>query len=163
MKTRRLIEPRAAAEVIPVLSDLIESELLGLSVAHAARSIGSMFLLDFGNLEVNPGWRKPSGDWSLLAQFSAWRIHAPGVEATNDDAHDVMDLAISSLQGKKIKSIRLSPCGSMEMLVDGDLSLLLTIGSQDEYDGEDYNDMWTIYRRLKWNLTFNRTGSFEIE
>jgi hypothetical protein len=160
---------RKIARAVPgtccsILATVIESELLGLPVADAARTAGTMMLVKFGTLRdvqlVSSGGKNKykHGDWDLLIEAGRWRVSFDGNVIGDDSPTDVIDSAWDALVGSQVIGFRLADTGTLKIGLANGAVLEVERSFLSERISE-----WTIFRRESWSLALEPDGEFVLE
>lgn len=129
-----------------ILLQKIEQQLRGLSVSRAARTHGSMFKLELGELTCEAGTRRRywRGQYGLLVKFAAWRVSRFGRGLATDASRTAsIGAAISLLESRRIADVRLSGSDTEMLFAEG---FLMKIGRPLLWYGPatGYSD-WSIF------------------
>jgi hypothetical protein len=148
----------------PALVTIISSELVGLPVTQAFRTVGAMILLSFG--DVRPvqvvtsarNYQRQRGEWDLLIEAGRWRIRDGRNEINDETPNEAIDAALNSIVGLKVASFQLGDSGS--------LKIVLANGAQLEVEGSflsEHISEWIIFRKEFWSLALEPSGTLVLE
>jgi len=138
---------------IAALSSLISSEVVGKPLSRAARSHGSMLLLDFGHLTKTPGLRKRylfRGEWSLLVEWSDWTITARGLpQVTSDSEQVLIDKTLPTLIKQSVEHFAFNANGRITLRLKNGASFIV---SGEGGPQKDRLSLWLLLRETNWSL-----------
>ena len=100
----------------------VGQRLRGLAVSRAARTHGSMFKLELGDLtcEAGPGRQYWRGRYGLLVEFASWRVSRFDREFVTDASRTAsIGEAISLLESRRIADVHLSGTDSEILFTEG--------------------------------------------
>lgn len=105
-----------------LLLQKVEQRLRGLNVTRAARTYGSMFKLELGDLvcEAGPRLQYLRGRYGLLVKFASWRVSRFDRELVTDASRTAsIGVAIALLESRRIAHVRLSGTVSELLFTEG--------------------------------------------
>jgi hypothetical protein len=140
----------------------LQSELRGLPVMRAYRSLGSMIHFDFGALgqwHERTGERTRHGTYGLMIELADWVITQRGAcLATDQSWNRRIDRAVAMFLGARIKRVNIGP-KVLAVTFDKDLELIARpIGAG--HGALSPLENWTIFRGEKAALGLTRKGQW---
>jgi len=161
----RTIRLPADNKGLDALTFIIDQSLKGKAVSRARQSIGSVLLLDFGELfNSSQGKRKRKfGEWHLFVNMADWRISEDGKDilSSKDDTRKI-SVKIGKLEGGVVKELVIRRCGNMRLSFENGMIIAIK-----KVYRRNNNHNWTIFYRDIWSFgnadsadqfTFERYG-----
>jgi hypothetical protein len=141
---------------LAMASAMISSELGGMPLSKALRSVGSTLFLKFGKLSKSLGQRAEGGnvdreyyEWELLVELSRWSIIQDHVVAAQEESDaDTIEFALTKLEGQHLRAFKLDSSGLIEMSLDG--AMQVRISPDDGASIHSSLSQWILFRKDVW-------------
>lgn len=147
---------------LTVLACIIAQQFRGKLLSRARQSIGSVLLLDFGDLlNSKSGKRKRQfGEWHLLIEMASWRILKDGKDLlSSDDTTKKIRAEVGQFEGGTVEKLVIRRNGNIHLLFENGV----IIGVTKIYD-RNHNHNWSIFYRDCWSLSnADRADQFVFE
>lgn len=146
---------------LKALARVISAGLQGKRLSRARCSIGSVLLLDFGELQtVGEGKREREiGEWHLFVEMATWVISQHGkMFLTSDDESSKIKSTIAQLEGGAVRETLINRKGNVRLKLENGFTINLFKENKVRY-----HHNWTFFYKEAVRLSNeDTTNSFEF-
>jgi hypothetical protein len=142
----------------------VMDRLVGLKVLRAARSHGSMFLMDLGEWREEieaTGKLRRYGSWCFMVEMSSWRLSERGdIICSSESGYEQIEAGLSKIAEQGVISARLrgQKFADIEIALEQGYELII-LGSEPILLGSG----WTIFSETKVMLSAEIDVSLQSE